>query len=404
MIEGVVLLQRRAALYSEMIRLLRENFHNELELGPVSDCWVPSFADLISIELYDGDRSTVTHQAGKAVPSLQADLDALRTVSTVRPTPELEAFELYAEHPKKYLKSLKMGSFMIAPIFVRGKCQGSLSMGLTQSKPQFTPDDLKMLEDLAALIGMASANANLYRQAQEAIRSRDEFLSIASHELKTPLTPLKLQTQGLMRNLRAGTLATLSPERLKKMLESSERQISRLVKLVDDLLEISRISSGKLELAISEFDITDLIHEVTDRFSDQIAISGSPLILNLPEYQSVRWDPFRIEQVLVNLLTNAIRYGNGKQIEVDCTQVGDEVKISFRDHGIGIARLDQVRVFGRFERAVSGSHFGGLGLGLYIVSQIIESHQGKITLESDVGEGSTFTINLPSTYTPQSLG
>lgn len=390
--------ETRAAFLSESSRLLSKSVEKELNLEPLLEGAVPKFCDLILIELYGEDPELPTFQANKAVPSLHDHLEPLRNSIHER---------------RAYTESLNLGSFMVAPIFVYGKSHGSVSIGLVGSKPRYTSDDLKMLEDLARLIGMAAAHANLYRQAQEAIRSRDEFLSIASHELKTPLTPLKLQTQGLMRNLRAGTLASLSPERLKKMLETSERQISRLVKLVDDLLEISRISSGKLDLTVSEFDIIDLIHEVTERFSEQITSSGSVLHLTLPEFQTVRWDPFRIEQVLVNLLTNAIRYGDGKKIEVHCVRIEEVVRISFRDYGIGIARLDQVRVFGRFERAVSGSHFGGLGLGLYIVSQIIESHQGKITLESDIGQGSTFTIDLPlastepsatGTYSPQYLG
>jgi PAS domain S-box-containing protein len=293
------------------------------------------------------------------------------------------------------VKQVGLRSLMIVPLMARGQILGALSFGTLDAGSSYDEIDLAMAEDLARRASAAIDNANLYKQAQSAIRARDEFLSIASHELRTPLTPLKLQTQGLMRTLKSKSLTEVKPEKITKMLETSDRQISRLSKLIDDLLDLSRISIGRLSLSLDDFDFPDLVRETVERFHQQLADANCDLVLDCPDKLTVHWDRFRIEQVIINLLVNAIKYGPGKPIHVKVEEVGTCVRFSVRDGGIGIAPEDQLRIFGRFERAVSGTHFGGLGLGLYIVTQILSAHGGKIGVTSRLGAGSTFKVEIP---------
>lgn len=285
---------------------------------------------------------------------------------------------------------------MSVPLVSRGKVLGRMTFRCSSSGRFYSSDDLLTAEDLVRRSAAAVDNANLYKQAQDAIRARDEFLSIASHELKTPLTPLKLQIQSLMRTLASGKLAEVKPERISKMLVSSERQISRLSKLVDDLLDISRINMGRLTLSIEEFDLSELLAEVVERFKDQIELSRCEVKLEALGPITVACDRFRIEQVIVNLLTNAIKYGHGKPVEISACDDNGVIKMSFKDYGIGIAQEDQRRIFDRFERAVSGNNFGGIGLGLYIVTQILTAHNGRVTVESKLGAGSNFMVEFPA--------
>jgi signal transduction histidine kinase len=244
-------------------------------------------------------------------------------------------------------------------------------------------------------VSAAVDNWRLYQEAQLAVRVRDEFLSIASHELKTPLTPLKIQTQQLLRLMIKSPLDRLEPERVERMLRTSNRQIERLSKLIDDLLDISRINTGRLQLNPEDFDLMDILQDVKQRFSSQLVSAGCELAIEGPERLPVHLDLFRIEQVIVNLLTNAMKYGPGKPIEVVVRKEAKGFSLSVKDTGIGIAAEDLKRIFLRFERAVSSTHFGGLGLGLYIVTQILEAHGGSISVSSELSQGSTFRVNLP---------
>jgi PAS domain S-box-containing protein len=231
--------------------------------------------------------------------------------------------------------------------------------------------------------------------AQAAVKLRDDFLSIASHELKTPLTPLRLQIQLLKRNLERDPALTNIMTRCYKSIESSVKQVDRLAKLVDELLDVSRINAGQMQIEREEFDLRDMVRENLLRFKDEISDAGCALDIHLPYSVRGYWDPLRIEQVFVNVLTNAIKYGRGKPIRVSLEKDCDRVTLKIVDHGIGIGKEDSGRIFNRFERAVSPSEFGGLGLGLFIVTQILEAHDGKISLQSEVGLGSDFSIELP---------
>jgi signal transduction histidine kinase len=232
--------------------------------------------------------------------------------------------------------------------------------------------------------------------AHNAVKLRDDFLSIASHELKTPLTPLRLQLQLLRRKI---TLDTSSSSENSgsyfKSVESSVRQVDRLSKLVDELLDVSRINAGQLLILREDFDLKDLIQENLVRFGEEIERAGCTLVSELASGIRGNWDRLRIEQVFVNLLTNAIKYGKGQEIRIHLLLENGSAILSVKDNGIGINEKDQERIFDRFERAVSPSDFGGLGLGLFIVSQILRAHEGTIRVKSAVGAGSEFVVELP---------
>ena len=227
-----------------------------------------------------------------------------------------------------------------------------------------------------------------------AVRIREEFMSIAGHELKTPLTIFKLQIQMRKRKLEKGNTSSFTTESLTKMFESDDKQIGRLTRLIDDMLDISRITSGKLSMNLEDFDLCSLVHDVIQRHVEQFKAVGNQIEIDSCESVNGRWDKFRIEQVITNLLTNAIRYGEGKAIKISISTKQGRAVVVIRDNGIGIVEEDLKRIFQRFERATV-TETSGLGLGLYIVSQIIEAHKGFINVESDPGKGSVFTIDLP---------
>jgi PAS domain S-box-containing protein len=235
----------------------------------------------------------------------------------------------------------------------------------------------------------------LLTELKEAVRLRDEFLSVASHELNTPLTPLSLRLQGLARLAQAEPDSSLA-SRLGREVEVMRRQMKRLADLVRELLDVSRISTGRLTLQLEEVELAELTREVLARFNPQAERAGSRLELHQEGPVLGQWDRLRLEQVLVNLLSNAIKYGAGKPIHV---RVGSSeegwARLEVRDEGIGIPPEALGRIFERFERAVSERHYGGLGLGLYVTRQIIDGMGGRVTARSTPGEGATFTVELP---------
>lgn len=231
------------------------------------------------------------------------------------------------------------------------------------------------------------------REAREAVRLRDEFLSVASHELKTPLTSLKLRVQAVIDQ--APIVADpVEAARLRKGFELAERQVRRLEKLINNLLDVSRIAVGRLPLQRETVDLVPLVNGVLGQFAAEIARSGSAVTLDLPAPAIGSWDPLRLEQVVVNLLSNALKYGSGKPIDVSVRSDDARAVLTVRDRGIGIDPVDQERIFERFERAVS-LDYGGLGLGLHITREIVAAHGGTIRVESARGQGATFIVELP---------
>ncbi|MCP3141642.1 ATP-binding response regulator [Pyxidicoccus xibeiensis] len=283
-----------------------------------------------------------------------------------------------------------MGSiFAAVPLCAPRRTVGLLLLYKEQGT-SFSVRELELWSAAANQLAVAVENARLLREAKAALQVREEFMSIASHELKTPLTPLKLGLYTMEKRITAG-----QPVELGTVLKS-KRQVDRLAGLVDDLLDASRLDAGRLALNLAPLEVGQLVAEVVDHFR---AAFERPFSVEVPrERVWTQGDRDRLEQVLVNLLENAHKYSPaGEPIIVSVERLPGEARIHVRDHGIGIPGADQAQVFQRFYKARNVSHrnFGGLGLGLYISHSIAKLHRGSLSLSSAEGHGSTFTLSLP---------
>lgn len=236
-----------------------------------------------------------------------------------------------------------------------------------------------------------------FEALQQAVRARDEFLSIASHELKTPLTSLTLQVQSLLKVLQSAEAhdATLKPEQLRSKVESVARSAGRLTLLIDRLLDITRVTTGPIELVREEVDLVGLVRESVARLQESIRETGSKLDVGAPPGIVGQWDRERLEMVVSNVMMNAFKYGQGKPIGVELHDLENEARLRVIDRGIGISVENQQKIFSRFGRAVSERNYGGFGVGLWLSRRIVEAHGGTIEVESAPGVGSTFTVTLP---------
>lgn len=234
----------------------------------------------------------------------------------------------------------------------------------------------------------------LVADLRAAVTARDEFLSVASHELRTPLSTLRLQATLLARWLAQASLGEHEAA-LRMHFGVIERQAKRLEKLTAELLDVTRMTSGRFELHRETMDLVTLTQEIVARYRGERIGESPDVALDSDPSAIGEWDPFRLDQVISNLLVNAIRYGAGKPILVTVRCVGAVARVVVEDQGIGIAEDQKERIFGQFERAVSSQHYGGLGLGLWIVKQVVEAHRGTVTVDSTLGQGSTFTVTLP---------
>jgi signal transduction histidine kinase len=290
------------------------------------------------------------------------------------------------------LRELGLASFICVPLVARGRVLGAISLASAPPATRYGHEELELAIEVAHRAAIAVDNARLYREAQEAIRVRDEFLMVASHELKTPLTPLKLMLENLHQVVET---YGADDERVKRRFEIAARQTRRLAGLVDTLLEVYRITAGRLELFPKEVDLAQLVNEVVVRFAEHARLSGSTIDVRADGPVIGWWDPGRVEQVAASLLSNAVKYGAGAPIEVTVESTDEEVRVAVRDHGMGVAEDDVRRIFRLFERVASMRHYGGLGLGLFVASRIAEAHGGSIAVDSTPGNGATFTIVLP---------
>ncbi|MFP2933616.1 ATP-binding protein [Pyxidicoccus sp. 3LG] len=230
---------------------------------------------------------------------------------------------------------------------------------------------------------------------QEAVRTRDDFLSLASHELRTPLTSLRLQSQLLRRMGEVTPGETLGAPKVTAKLDATERQLRRLGALVDNLLDVSRIQTGKLDFQFSEGDLAAVVSELVTRGADEARLSGVTLSAQVDGPVHCRFDRLRMEQVVSNLLSNALRYGAGSPVRVALARQDSICRMEVRDGGPGVPEKDRERVFERFTQSQGSTHKGGLGLGLYIVRQIVEAHGGHVRVEQAPGGGAAFVVELP---------
>jgi signal transduction histidine kinase len=246
--------------------------------------------------------------------------------------------------------------------------------------------------DLTDQVAARQRAEQLAEQLRHAVEARDQFLSVAAHELRTPLTALRLQVSMLARNL--GREPQLTVEQLVTRVDKIDHQLSRMMELVEMLLDVTRLQGARLDVVLEEIDLAELAREVSERVRAAAGAAGSSLQVDAVLLRG-RWDRSRVDQVVTNLLSNAIKYGAGKPIAVTVARRGDLAAVTVVDQGIGIAAVDHTRIFQRFERAVSRMHFGGLGLGLWISRQLAEAMGGTLEVDSELGRGARFTLLLP---------
>ncbi len=295
----------------------------------------------------------------------------------------------------RFMHEIHLQSLITVPLIARGRTLGALTLGFTSdSGRHYTPADLNLAEDVAHRAANAIDNARLYREEQELVRSREEFLSIASHELKTPLTILKASAQILSRQV---LQSDLDRNRITGCAQRLQVQVDRLETLVADLLDASRLQQGRLELRTEPYDLREIAGEILARFQDAPErTEGHRLTLDAPAPVIGLIDPARLDQVLTNLLSNALKYSpGGGEVRLGIHQCDDQALITVSDQGIGITAAEQTRLFQPFSRGDAVRGISGTGLGLYISRQIVERHGGTITVESQPGAGSTFSVRLP---------
>ncbi len=378
---------RRAAFLSDATALLVESLDHEAQLARLARLAVRSLADVCLIDLVDGN--------------------SVRRVAAAHRDPQNEAqlAEVSAKFPPRIVvavpaaltasqtHALAAGEALFLPLLTGGQSVGVITLASTDDARRFTDGERALARELASRAAIAIANARLYRATQDAVRLRDEFLSVASHELRTPLTSLILSLQALERRpWGAQPLASLLDTR---RIAQSARQAERLDRLISDLLDVSRLEAGQLTLSRAAVNLGELAREVVARFEEDASRSGCSVSVESSTAVVGSWDASRLDQVMTNLLANAIKFGAGRPITIRVDQRDDVALLVIKDAGMGIAPEHLDKIFDRFERGVSTEHFGGLGLGLYICRRFVDAHGGKIGVASKLGDGSTFSVELP---------
>jgi PAS domain S-box-containing protein len=268
------------------------------------------------------------------------------------------------------------------------RADGEYRWVLDRGTPRYAPDG-SFVGYIGSCVDITDRK-QLENELRQALRAQDEFLSIAAHELRTPLTPLLLGVEGLLQQARRRE--PTEPVALKR-LEILRENVRRQARLIDHLLDVSRISAGPVQLQIEQVDVASVVDEVVRQFSDEARRSSTELRVR-SEAGTELLDRLRFEQILRNLLSNALKYGPGQPIDVELGFDAETLRLRVRDRGIGISGADQARVFERFQRAVSARTFGGFGLGLWITRKLVKAMDGTIAVESRLGEGATFVVEL----------
>ena len=290
-----------------------------------------------------------------------------------------------------------------APTFVRSllvvpirTAQPIGAIGNYWAKPyRATAECVRRLQSLADLIAIAIENVQVGQELaranhflEDSVRARDEFLSIVAHELRTPLSSLAIQLDLLRR-------MPPTPERHKQATDLSLRQVGNLARLVENLLDVSRIRLNRVTLQAAEIDFSKCVREAVENFLPQAALSKNEIVMDLDPSLKGRWDETRLMQIVTNLVSNACKYAAGSQVRVITRRDAGLAVLAIEDDGPGIKAENQSRIFERFERDAPANHVSGLGLGLFITKKLAEAHGGRILLESAEGKGSRFTVELP---------
>jgi signal transduction histidine kinase len=368
---------------------------------------VPRFADWSAIRAGGAEQETpdwiVAHPDAAAAAVISARLESLAApgaadgpaavlASGRAELDDADCSRSAASPWELALHELGARAAIVAPIGLVDEVLGVIVFATATRR--FGPDDLTLCEEIGRRAGIAIANCRLYREARLAVAARDEFLSIAAHELRTPLTVLQLKLQQVELKQQASLCGTCE-HAVPADYRGVNRQISRLGRLVEELLDVSRMIGGGVRIRREELDLRDSAQEAIDRLGELATRNGSRVELRCAEPVRGSWDRLAIDRILGNLLSNALKFGAEKPVELRIVGDGGDAVIEVEDHGIGIAPGDVDRIFDQFERAVSSRHFGGLGLGLYVTRRLVEEHGGSIMAASRPGAGSVFTVRLP---------
>lgn len=365
-------LEHSQSFLNNVSSVMNTSLEYEKTISQIADACVPGFADACLINLVEGNK--LSRIIGRFKNSL------IETQLSAGPD-DLEKEVMNTGRP--FLSS----NLIVVPMTIRAHVIGTIKLAMSSDDLMFDELGHETALELAKRAGFAIENSQLYRQLQEAIRLRDEFISLASHELKTPITSMKLQFQMFEKDPDAS--------KISKVVQTSNKQLNRINRLVDDILDISRLSTGKLSMHFEKCNLNTIVQDVIRQLSLEYENVRKNLELKVSGNIDAVCDQLRIEQVISNLVTNASRYGEGKPIEVALSEKDGVISIKVSDQGPGISRDDQERVFGKFERA-SSINISGLGLGLYISRNIMDQHHGTLKLESSNGHGAVFTASFPS--------
>jgi signal transduction histidine kinase len=380
---------------------LGESLDYETTLAHAARLAIPTLADCCVIEVVDDDPDLCRAVAAHADPEKEARLNELLSRRRSESGTMFIAAKVIEEGRSMIasdvagvfgspLSDIGARSVMSSPLSLRGRTIGAITFACSAPGEHYGARDACVAEELARRASVAIDNARLYRGAQEAIKLRDDFISIASHELHTPITSLQLLVQGFKSGL-------INPSREAQvhMFEIAERQTKRLTALVRELVDVSRIDAGRLDLHLESIDLSTLVQEMLTRYGDSLRRAQCPVTLSAPHPVVGHWDRMRLEQVISNLLGNSIKFGAGHPIEISVDDAFGTARLVLRDSGVGIAPERLPHIFDRFERAASSREYGGLGIGLYVVAEIVRALGGSVRAQSELGHGATFCVELP---------
>jgi PAS domain S-box-containing protein len=413
--------QRRLEVLAEASRLLDASLEYEATLQEIARVAVRTLADWCIVHLLEPDgtirrlavahgdpaKEAVARQLQERYPATEGVARVLRTgVSEMYAAEASDARRAARAHDADHLRmlhELDSRAVMIVPLTARGRMLGAVSMISTRPGLAYDAADLAIAEELARRCGQAVDNARLHLEAQTAVKARDRFVSIASHELRTPIARVKGYAEMI---LAAHSDGDLTDEMLQRALRRIDSGCDRLAALIRDLLDVSKISAGNMPMRLRTLDVTDLAREVVGRYQEQLSGDGHLLLEIIGTAGTVSGDPDRIEQVLTNLLDNALKYSpDGAELRVRVQPKARGVLLEVQDHGIGLPPEAAERIFEPFSRATNAEHrqITGMGLGLYICRNIVEQHHGRIWARSG-GEntGTLMSVWLPEHAPPTS--
>lgn len=416
---------RRSTFLAEASRALSASLDYQSTLTRVAGLAVPFVADFCAV--YVEEPETPLHPVAVAYFEPQA-LELARTFAseyaecvTQRGSPSVcsvlrtcSSDCMYSDEAgspdacgsyREIARELSLATTIAVPLVARERALGVVVFGY-RDRREAPHADLALGEDLAGRAALALDNARLYQDAQAAIRARDEFLSVASHELRTPAQSLLLGVQMLQRLSSAGHLVagSAASSLVSGVLEKLDRQSCHLEQLIGRLLDVTRIQSGQMKLEIEQsVDLAGVTRNAVGGMLDLASQSGCTIELCTEEVTG-EFDRTRLAQVVTNLVSNALRYGAGAPVDVVVQRTASHAELTVRDRGAGIAPESQAVIFEPFKRVSSARHYGGLGLGLYVVKQIVAAHGGTIRVDSAIGAGATFIVSLPRARTALEKG